>query len=113
MRTRVQSVTTAHPGRSDDIGARQRRYLWMMGMRVACLPPALLVDGWLRWVFILGAVALPYFAVVVANAVAQPRPGALTPVSDTSRPALPPGAAEPDQQIPGAAQRIPEDGQQT
>lgn len=96
MRTRVQSVTTAHAGRSADIGARQRRYLWMMGIRLGCLPLALVVDGWLRWVFILGAVVLPYFAVVVANAVAPPRPGAITPVSSASTPALPAGSPEAD-----------------
>jgi hypothetical protein len=27
-----------------------------------------LAEGWLRWVLIFGAVALPYFAVVIANA---------------------------------------------
>lgn len=93
MTSRVQSVTTAHAGRSADLSTRQRRYLWMMGIRVACLPLALVVEGWARWVFILGAVALPYFAVVVANAVSRPRAGVLTPVSvDTTR-ALPPGSA--------------------
>ncbi|HEX6233272.1 MAG TPA: DUF3099 domain-containing protein [Jiangellaceae bacterium] len=80
MRTNVQSVTTARPGRSDDLSARQRRYLWMMGIRIVCVPFALLVEGWVRWVFIIGAVVLPYLAVVVANAVGRPAPGALTPV---------------------------------
>ncbi|HEU4543797.1 MAG TPA: DUF3099 domain-containing protein [Jiangellaceae bacterium] len=88
MRTNVQSVTTARPGRSDDISARQRRYLWMMGIRIICVPFALLVDGWARWVFIVGAVVLPYLAVVVANAVARPVPGALTPVTHDHRPAI-------------------------
>jgi hypothetical protein len=91
LKSRIQSVTTAQPGRSADISARQRRYLWMMGIRVGCLPLALVADGWLRWVFIIGAVALPYFAVVVANAVARPRGGALTPAGTEPRPALPPG----------------------
>lgn len=88
MRTNIQSVTTARPGRSDDISARQRRYLWMMGIRLVCVPFALVVDGWARWVFIVGAVVLPYLAVVVANAVAQPAPGALTPVAPDPRPAI-------------------------
>lgn len=98
MKNRVQSVTTASPGRSTDLSARQRRYLWMMGIRAACLPLALVSDGWLRWVFLLGAVVLPYFAVVVANAVARPQGGALTPVETESRPALPPGPAVSNQE---------------
>ncbi|HEX6327200.1 MAG TPA: DUF3099 domain-containing protein [Jiangellaceae bacterium] len=93
MRTNIQSVTTASPGRSDDIGARQRRYLWMMGIRLVCLPFALIVDGWARWVFIVGAVVLPYLAVVVANAVARPAPGALTPVMPDQRRAIEAGPA--------------------
>ncbi len=88
MRTNVQSVTTASPGRSDDISARQRRYLWMMGIRIVCVPFALLVEGWARWVFIIAAVVLPYLAVVVANAVARPAPGAITPVEPHQRRAI-------------------------
>ena len=93
MRSNVQSVTTAHAGRSDDISARQRRYLWMMGIRIVCLPFALIVDGWARWVFIIGAVVLPYLAVVVANAVGRPAPGALTPATPDPRPAIEAGPA--------------------
>ena len=88
VRTNVQSVTTASRGRSDDISARQRRYLLMMGIRIVCVPFALIVDGWARWVFIVGAVVLPYLAVVVANAVARPAPGALTPVAPDQPPAI-------------------------
>lgn len=94
MSSRVQSVTTASLGRSDDLRTRQRRYLWMMGIRTACVPFAIFVDGWARWVFIAGAVLLPYFAVVLANAVARPTAGALTPVTPEPGPALPPGPTE-------------------
>lgn len=86
--TSVQSVTTARKGRSDDIQARQRRYLWMMGIRIACLPLAIIVQGWARWVFITGAVVLPYVAVVIANAVARPQAGALQAVDRAFPPAL-------------------------
>jgi Protein of unknown function (DUF3099) len=87
----VQSVTTARPGHSDDIGVRQRRYLLIMAVRIACIPPAIMVDGWLRWAFILGAVVLPYIAVVVANAARRSEPGMLVPVRPQPRPALPRG----------------------
>jgi hypothetical protein len=90
----VQSVTTARPGHSDDIDVRQRRYLLIMAIRIACIPPAIMVDGWLRWAFILGAVVLPYVAVVVANAARRSEPGMLVPVDPQPRPALPRGPAE-------------------
>jgi hypothetical protein len=64
----VQSVTTAAPGTSVDVDARLKRYLWMMGIRVACFILAIVVSGWPRWFFIAGAIVLPYLAVVVANA---------------------------------------------
>jgi hypothetical protein len=56
---------------------------------------AIVVPGWPRWVFLAGAVALPYLAVVAANAGTRKRgtpPPA--PVIDTSRmlPAGPSGA---------------------
>lgn len=93
-RTRVQSVTTAHAGRREDVATRERRYLLMMGIRVACLPPAVFVDGWARWIFIAGVVILPYVAVVIANAVTRPRDGTLTPADSVTRLALP--ANSPD-----------------
>ncbi|MGH8825189.1 MAG: DUF3099 domain-containing protein [Jiangellaceae bacterium] len=86
----VQSVTTAHSSHSDDIDARQRRYLLIMGVRIACLPLAIAMQGWARWVFIIGAVVLPYIAVVVANAARRPVSGALVPVDHQSAKALPP-----------------------
>lgn len=51
------------------MGARSRRYLITMGVRVACfiLMVAVQPYGWYTWVFALGAVVLPYVAVVTAN----------------------------------------------
>ncbi|MFW6092288.1 MAG: DUF3099 domain-containing protein [Actinomycetota bacterium] len=94
MSRRIQSVTTAHAGRSADLQARQRRYLAMMAIRIACVPFAIIVEGWARWIFIAGAVVLPYIAVVVANAVNRPRAGTLTPVETGEQPALEPGPAD-------------------
>jgi hypothetical protein len=74
----VPSVTTAAAGRSADLASRQRRYLIMMGIRLVCLPLAVVVDGWLRWVFIVGAIVLPYVAVVIANAARRPTAGTLS-----------------------------------
>jgi hypothetical protein len=78
----VPSVTTAASGRSNDLASRQRRYLTMMGIRLACLPLAVISSGWVRWAFIIGAIVLPYVAVVIANAASRPKPGTLVPAVD-------------------------------
>ncbi|HEV3289620.1 MAG TPA: DUF3099 domain-containing protein [Streptosporangiaceae bacterium] len=67
----VALVTQAQPSLSADIAARQRRYLIMMGIRAACfaLTIALFVAGagWFAAIPAVGAIAIPYFAVVMAN----------------------------------------------
>ncbi|MEI2731191.1 MAG: DUF3099 domain-containing protein [Dermatophilaceae bacterium] len=65
----VHTVTTAPVSVADDQDMRVRRYLITMGIRTVCFFSALLVEGWLRWALVLGAVALPYVAVVLANCV--------------------------------------------
>jgi Protein of unknown function (DUF3099) len=70
-RPQVSLVTEAQPSLSADIAARQRRYLIMMGIRIACfaLTIALFVAGagWFAAIPAVGAIAIPYFAVVIAN----------------------------------------------
>jgi hypothetical protein len=61
------SITTAQVARSEELRHRQNRYLVSMLIRTACFILAVVVDGWARWFFILGAVFLPYVAVVFAN----------------------------------------------
>lgn len=62
-------ITTAPTSRSEEIAARQRRYVISMTIRTLCFVAAVAVGpGWLRWVLIAGAVFLPYIAVVMANA---------------------------------------------
>jgi hypothetical protein len=63
-------ITTAGTSRADDIARRQRRYVISMSIRTVCFISAVLVGpGWLRWVLVVGALVLPYVAVVMANAV--------------------------------------------
>lgn len=65
-------ITTASSNREDEIWARQRRYIFSMALRTACFLLAIVFrNSWLCWVFIAGAVLLPYVAVVMANAVAS------------------------------------------
>ncbi len=63
----VHQITNAVTPLSDDLDARMAKYLISMLVRTACVVLVLVVDGWLRWVFAVGAVCLPYVAVIVAN----------------------------------------------
>ena len=64
----VYSITSARRALSEDLHDRNIRYLVSMAIRTACFLLAFVVTGPLRWVFIAGAVIIPYIAVVVANA---------------------------------------------
>jgi hypothetical protein len=66
-------ITTAPENPHDDLVRRRRRYLISMAVRTLCFIGAIAVgSGWLRWVLVIGALVLPYVAVVMANS-AQPR----------------------------------------
>lgn len=64
----VFSISAVETGLTQDQSGRERRYLISMGLRTACFVGGILAEGALRWILIIGAVVLPYFAVVVANA---------------------------------------------
>ena len=68
----AQVVTTARESLAADQSFRTKRYLLTMGLRTVCFVLAVVTEGWVRWVFAVGAVFLPWFAVVMANAV-RPR----------------------------------------
>jgi hypothetical protein len=69
-------VTEAAKPRSEDIAYRERRYLIMMAFRVGCfvLTVALFAAGagWLAAIPAVGALVIPYFAVVFANGGREP-----------------------------------------
>jgi hypothetical protein len=69
-RSPVTVVTTAGRSHSDDIALRQRRYVLTQSLRIACVLLATLLPIALAWkgLLIVGAVALPWFGVVMANA---------------------------------------------
>jgi len=75
-RATAHLVTEAQRSKSADIAYRERRYLLMMGIRVLCFITAVVVyvkgGGWLTAIPAVGAVALPYFAVVFANGGREP-----------------------------------------
>jgi Protein of unknown function (DUF3099) len=72
----VHLVTQARRSLSDDISYRQRRYLLMMGIRAVCFVIAVVLFvnhfGWLAAIPAVGAILIPYFAVVFANGGREP-----------------------------------------
>jgi hypothetical protein len=61
---------------SQDIAYREKRYLIMMGIRLVCFVIAVVLfvngAGWLTAIPAVGAIAIPYFAVVFANGGREP-----------------------------------------
>jgi Protein of unknown function (DUF3099) len=72
----VTLVTDARRPMSEDIAFRERRYLAMMGIRVGCFLLAIILfvehAGWLAGIPVVGAILIPYFAVVFANGGREP-----------------------------------------
>ena len=66
-----QSITTLSESPDDDRRRRMTQYLITMGIRVVCIILCLFVRGWWLVLPILGAVVLPYIAVVLANSVSR------------------------------------------
>ena len=69
-------MTEAQRSKSADISYRERRYLIMMAIRVVCFVVAVVVfaqgGGWLTAIPAVGAIVIPYFAVVFANGGREP-----------------------------------------
>ena len=63
------TVTSVEVSPEEDRRARFISYTIAMVIRVACVVLAMVVQGWLMWVFFAGAILLPYFAVVGANTI--------------------------------------------
>jgi hypothetical protein len=72
----VHLVTQARRSKSADIAYRQRRYLLMMAIRAVCFVIAVVLFvnhlGWLAAIPAVGAIFIPYFAVVFANGGREP-----------------------------------------
>jgi hypothetical protein len=68
-RVEVHRITTAQPGPSADLVHRERQYLFLMGMRMVAIVAAVVLPGIWRWIAAAAGVLLPYFAVILVNAV--------------------------------------------
>ena len=84
-------VTTARLSHTDDLALRERRYALSQGIRIACvvLGVVLPVPVPVKLLLFVGAVFLPWFGVVMANAgpvVTRPRK---TAIADDLRETLP------------------------
>ena len=66
---KAQSLTSIAQSPEDERKSRMIKYTVAMTIRVICIVLAMVVQGWLMWVFFAGAIFLPYFAVVIANGV--------------------------------------------
>lgn len=82
----VSSITALPQSPTEDRHNRMRNYLIAMGIRLACVLLCFVVQGPWLWVFAIGALVLPYLAVVLANAGRSGigadvlRPGSIVPV---------------------------------
>jgi hypothetical protein len=132
---KTPSATSLPRAPRDESSARFRNYVILMTVRIVCFLLVLLITpyGWHTWLLAIGAVFLPYIAVMVANVGSQPPPSAaespnqalpstVTPAPDAATPApdaghqviriteaTPPKPAQPRERVwapeydPGAA----------
>ena len=92
---RPQGFVSLTPAHSDDLEYRMKRYLISMLIRTVCVVLVVGVDSPWRWLFAVGAVFLPYLAVIFANvgsrgATDPISPGSAMPPAITSSAAVPP-----------------------
>jgi hypothetical protein len=94
----VFRITTAGQSLSDDQRSRTKRYLVSMTIRTLCFIGAVLAPPPWRWILFVGALVLPYIAVVMANAGRDNSDRAGIEVFErTTRPQLEPGAGPHEQ----------------
>ncbi|MFS4506070.1 DUF3099 domain-containing protein [Clavibacter sp. Sh2141] len=105
MPTSQQSVTSLPRSPQEDRHARMVKYTIAMTIRMVCILSCLFLEGWWLAVAAIGAVVLPYFAVILANVggnqgTAVERPGGVVVVSARHSGFPPP--AEPSAPAAGA-----------
>jgi predicted tellurium resistance membrane protein TerC len=65
---KAQSITALGEAPEQERKSRMLKYSIAMTVRVVCIVAAIFVEGWLMWLCFAGAIFLPYFAVIIANA---------------------------------------------
>ena len=82
-------ITSARFSKSLDADARRTRYLWTMGVRVACFLGDTMKPLTWNLLMLLAAAVLPTIAVMLANAIDLRQPPDPGPAAPSDRPALP------------------------
>ncbi len=91
-------ITSASRSHSADLRHREKRYVISMTIRTVCFVLTVVTIGhWFMWIFLAGALVLPYVAVVMANVGAAPETGGPTS-PDLSRRAIEERPARPPEQ---------------
>jgi hypothetical protein len=109
-----QSITTLPASPDDERRRRMIRYTVTMGIRMVCIVLMLFVQGWWLLVCALGAILLPYFAVIAANVHGDPRapmvlrPGAIVPAPRTASPRDLPDPDLPATDLPTTGSSAPD-----
>lgn len=67
----VQTITNAAEAHSQEMHGRLVKYATAMGIRMVCIVLIFVFDGWFKLIPVIGAVLLPWVAVVIANAGAD------------------------------------------
>ena len=76
MRTSAPTITMLPPSPVDERRGRMLKYTIAMAIRVGCIILCIVVPGWWVVIPVLGAVFLPYFAVLIANST-TPKSGSI------------------------------------
>jgi predicted tellurium resistance membrane protein TerC len=76
----VQSATSLPPSPDEERRTRMIRYTTAMLIRFVCIALVFVIPGWWRLLPAIGAIVLPYIAVVLANTAAH---GSTAPVVST------------------------------
>lgn len=100
LMTKQQSITSLPRSPEDDRRARMIKYSITMGIRIVCIFVCFLVPGY--WIILpaIGAVVLPYIAVVLANVSSGRTANLVRP----DQLALPPAADQADGKQPSDGQ---------
>jgi predicted tellurium resistance membrane protein TerC len=92
MAKQQQSITSLPRSPQDDRRSRMIQYSVAMTIRTVCLVLCLIVPDWWRLLPAIGAIVLPYIAVVLANAsIAGPAAEVLRPGASGVRRTIAPG----------------------
>ncbi len=87
MKRAPQSITSVPESPQQETGRRQRQYAIAMGIRVLCLVACVFVRDWWLLIPAIGALVLPYVAVVLGNVGSRRSRTVMTPATLE----LPPG----------------------